>query len=391
MDEAVTSPGSSAGGGGVPGASGPSRGHRLPAWLRRRAAYVVAMLLVGALGGGLVATGRSADYSAHALLVVRSGTATTVPGSANDATALAVTYAALLPSDTALRRSLATRLGLTPKAVASSMSVTAETGTALIAVSYTASTAAAAIGGVNTVASLLAGRHPPGGAIIPRSIAVVGRAHAATKAAHALLTGLVAGGALGLVVGLVLLLTLERVDARVDDADDLAALCGRPSTRVPGGLSVREIAVAVARTASERQVTVVPLSAPAEVPAVRLGSLLGTWWPEAAARPAVAIAGPYSEVPWELTEGDGPTLVVVTEGTSARVVQRACERLRLLGREPLFGVLVERPSARAPGRTMSRGKRPAGSRAAADRTSSDPSGRAPRERSDEIAGSERVG
>lgn len=315
-------------------------------WLWRRL-WAVVLCLVAGIGGGYVATkGHHGGFSSQVLLEVRPGTTPANPGGAQEAGALAVTYAALVPSDTAVLTELAGRLGVPVGSLGGALSATAETGTGLFLVTFSAPSAAQAIAGANDVGSVLASAAPPGLAIVQRSIAVVRPATTAKAGKDLRMYGLVGGIVGGGLLGLVLLLVLERVDARVDDPEDAADTCGCPATRWPGDMSVRELAVALARTAPGVPLTLVPLSSAARGPAERLGSLLAASWPETGAdSPAPAVVA-YDESPATLSEGGGPAVVVVSRGERVRSLAATCSRLQLLDRRPAFAVVCERSGRR---------------------------------------------
>lgn len=311
-------------------------------WLRRRW-WVVALLLVAGVAGGYTMTkGHRGTFSSEVLLEVRSGSTPANPGGAQEASALAVTYAALVPSDTAVTSAVANRLGVSQPTVSAGLSATAESGTGLFLVTYTAPTASQAIAGANEAGAVLASAAPPGLAIIERSVAVVKEASQAKQSKDMRLYGEVGGAGGGLLLGLIFLLVLERVDARVDDPEDAAEACGCPATRWPGGMSARELTVALARQAPDEALTVVPTSRAALQPAERLGELLAEAWPDGTGEPQVSIVAPFEESPAALSEGSGPTVLAVTPGEPVRALSEACARLGLLGRAPLFVVLVAR-------------------------------------------------
>jgi len=313
-------------------------------WLRRRWWVVLMMILAGLAGGTVVTKGHVGSYSAEDLLEVRPGNTPASPGGAEEASALAVTYAALVPSDTAVTNVIAKRLGVAASSVSAGLSATAEAGTSLFVVTYTAPSASGAVAGANEAGAVLASAAPPGLAIVERSVAVVRTATSAKRGRDMRLYGEVGGGVGGLLLGIVFLLALERTDARVDDPEDAAEACGCPATRFPGGMSARELAVAVSRSAvpalpQAGPVTVVPLSVGALRSAERLGRLLASSWPQRGAAPVVPVVAPYSESPEALSEGTGPTILAACVGEPVRSLAAATARLRLLGREPVFVVV----------------------------------------------------
>lgn len=316
----------------------PGRRRRGPVapWLRRRFWVVLLVVLAGVAGGVGVTRGRRGSYSAKVLLEVRPGDTPASPGGAQEASALAVTYAALVPNDTAVLDALAGRLQLPTKKVASALSATAESGTGLFVVSFSATTPARAIAGANEAGTILASAAPPGLAIVARSVAVVKRAAAATHSKDTRRYGLVGGALGGLLLGAVLVFALERADARVDDPEDATEVCGCPATRWPGGMSARELAAALEHAADDGRFALVPTSTRARASAERLSALLAG---AAAGGQAVTHVVPFDESPASLSEAKGSAVLVVRPGDTARAVADVCARLRLLGRSPVFVVL----------------------------------------------------
>jgi hypothetical protein len=89
--------------------------------------------------------------------VVQSGSGRTGPGSANNANALAVTYSALISTDSTIVNSAARSLGVSPSTLSRRISVSVETGTAVMLLKYSAPTEAAAVRGAQTVAHAVGG------------------------------------------------------------------------------------------------------------------------------------------------------------------------------------------------------------------------------------------
>lgn len=338
---------------GADGAHGGAvHGPHLPAraaWARRRAWPAAAMAVIGLLGGVAADALRSPSATATTLLVVRSGATPRSPGSAQDAAQLAVTYAALIPKDTALAEALGSQLGTSPAAARAALSVTALSGTALVSLSYSAPKGHEAVAGARAAARLLTRARPPGTALVPGSIAVVSLPSSASPGSLGP-KGLLAGLLAGLFVGLLLILLLERVDARVDDATDLSDSSGCPATAVPGAMSVHELSAALAKAAPGEAVTFVPTSPPASTSAARLAELIASSPSRGGQLSRVPVVPPYGEAAWQLSYGAGPTVLVVAPGERRRHVADVRARLGLLGRDPVFGVLAVPDGARGRGR-----------------------------------------
>jgi capsular polysaccharide biosynthesis protein len=326
-------------GGAVPiGRSGPGHLGRRWAWLRRRA-WMLALGMVAGAVGGLAAAGHGApSYGATSVLVVQSGASTTGPGSANDAEALATTYAALIPEDQQLVKRTARALGTAPTAVSGHLQVEAEAGTSLLQLHFTAASAAAAVRGASEVARLLTSTSPPGHAIPAGSVAVVSSPTGAARSGSLHAYGLPLGVLLGLLVGLVAAMVAERVDRRVDDLEGLGDGVGCPVTAVPGGITAAELAAALERDV-DPPVTVVPLRPEQAGVASDLAQELSAAWPARRLRPAVGVGPVFVEAPEALGAGDGATVVVVGAGEHLGVVHEMAERLRLVGRPPAWALL----------------------------------------------------
>ena len=114
---------------------------------RRRGVVVLAALLLGALCGLAVVHFSPASYASSALLVVPSGARSAGPGAASDAQTLAATYAAEIPQDAAVHGAIAATTGIPATQVASRLTITVESGSALLDLRFTAPSAAKAVAG----------------------------------------------------------------------------------------------------------------------------------------------------------------------------------------------------------------------------------------------------
>jgi hypothetical protein len=165
--------------------------------------------------------------------------------------------------------------------------------------------------------------------------------------------GVPLGVVLGLVVGGGGALVAERADRRVDDLDALGTACGCSATKVPGGISAAEMARALDR-AGDWPVTVVPLRAHQSPAAEDLAQLLVEAWQwtpsrDGRARPPITMSPPFEASPASMSAGSGATVLVVGSGERVGVVQETAQRLRLLGRDPAWAVLVPAGEAQPPG------------------------------------------
>jgi len=314
-------------------------GGRAP-WLRRRAWLLVIAALAGGAGGAWAGNHKGISYSAQSTLVVQSGSGRAGPGNANDAAALAVTYSTLLPTDSTIIDSAARSLGVTPSTVSHRLSVSVVTGTAVMLLKYSAPTAATAERGARTVARIAAGAAPPSAAIPAGSLVVVQLPTSASIAGSLHKVGLPLGIILGLTVGAILVIAVERADPRLDTAEQLASVCDCPATTVPDGMTAAELTRAISRVVGPAsRVTVVAVEEADQPTAQALGHALAT--DPNAGEPLFEIGPPFETAADELAAGSGPTVLVVAFGVPRRRVQVAVERLRLLGREPLWATLAD--------------------------------------------------
>jgi capsular polysaccharide biosynthesis protein len=335
-----------------------SRFGRWP-WVRRRAWLLALGLVAGAVGGDVAGAHGASSYAATAVLEVQSSASTNAVSSANGAEELAVTYAALIPTDEALLARVGAEVGVGTSALGHHLSVEAVSGTALIDVRYASGTSSGAVRGADDVAHALT-TSPPGHAITPGSLSLVSTARSAARGGSLHRYGLPIGVLLGLVVGAGTALVAERTDRRVDDVDGLSAAAGCSATSEPGGISASELAAALTTT-GEEPVVFVPLSPGEESAAAALavrvaqartrpGPRAGNADASGTAAPAVTVSAPFTTSPQQSSGRSGTSVLVVAAGQRAASVQEAAERLRLLGRGPTWAVLVPRA-----GRDASRG------------------------------------
>ena len=315
-------------------------GRKAPRWLLRRSWLLVLAVVAGTAGGLVAAKGSSTSYSATATLVVQSGAGKAGPGSANDAQALATTYAALIPKDQAILELAARSLHVSTGAVASRLSVSVEMGTSLLLVKYSAPVAEQAVAGSTLLARSVASAAPPTPAIASGSLVVVQLPSGAVAGGALHKYGAPIGGLFGLLLGIVLVLAAERADPRVDDTLTLGEAAGCPAASVPEDLSLPELARALSRAMAGSTVTVVPLSGPDGAGAMSLARRLVPTLPQTATGSSVSVSPPFSSGAVELSRGSGPTILVLRAGRRRRDVAATAERLRLMGRGPLWAVLV---------------------------------------------------
>jgi capsular polysaccharide biosynthesis protein len=287
-------------------------------------------------------------YSARSVIVVATGAGQQGPGNANDAIALALTDASILPSDQALLRAVSQKIGVPPSEVADHLSASVEAGTSVILVSFDASTPAAAVRGADAVGRLITSRNEKISAIPNGSLSLVQLATQANASGLLVTYGLPLGAFLGLLIGLVFAVAIERADPRADDVEDLARATGTAASAYPGPVSLAELEQLLDRASDGApSVTLVPLSDFETAHAIALRAGL-----EAAATHqslAIELAGPVGSMDDRLTRGEGPTVLVARNGARLRSVKACVQRLGLLGRHPVWAVLaVGTPPADTP-------------------------------------------
>jgi capsular polysaccharide biosynthesis protein len=319
-----------------------------PPWLKRRSWLLIFCVLAGTAGGYVARTLQTPMYSARSVIVVATGAGQQGPGNANDAIALALTDASILPSDQALLRAVSQKIGVPPSEVADHLSASVEAGTSVILVSFDASTPAAAVRGADAVGRVITSRNEKISAIPNGSLSLVQLATQATASGLLVTYGLPLGAFLGLLIGLVFAVAIERADPRADDVEDLARATGTAASAYPGPVSLVELEQLLDRASDGApSVTLVPLSDFETVHAIALRAGL-----EAAATHqslAIELAGPVGSMDDRLTRGEGPTVLVARNGARLRSVKACVQRLGLLGRHPVWAVLaVGTPPADTP-------------------------------------------
>lgn len=312
-------------------------------WLRRRWWILVLAVVAGAAGGHLEAARRAPSYTAEATLVVQSGASALGPGSANDAAALAITDATYIPTDQAVVRTTASLLGVPGTAVSGHFTMTAETGTAVMALSYSAPTAAEAIRGASTVARVVAlGVGAPSG-----SVRIVRLPTTATHGSSLEKDIVPIGAVLGLVIGLIIVLAVERADPRLEDDRTVSDVAGCPTCTVEGAAGPSELAPVIARhPVDQDRVTLIPVSG-AEVPEAEvMAERLRELWPTGRHVPEIVVGTEEGPGAVDLASTPSSTVLVVGVGASRRALRSAAERLRLLGCPPMCAIFVDRPRRR---------------------------------------------
>jgi capsular polysaccharide biosynthesis protein len=311
----------------------------LPPWLKRRWWLLALCVVAGTAGGALARSSQAPMYSASSEIVVATGAGQQGPGNANDAIALALTDASILPSDQALLNRVSQKIGVSTREIADHLSASVEAGTSVILVSYGASTPSAAIRGANAVGRTVTSPDEQISAIPNGSLSLVQLANGASASGMLFTYGLPLGALLGLLIGLVFVVGIERADPRADDVEDLAQGTGTAATAYPGPVALAELEQLLDRASDGAPAaTLVPLSdlEVSHVIALRNGLNAATDHQSL----AIDVAGPVGSLDDRLTRGEGPTVLVVKSGARLRSVKESVQRLEMLGRRPVWSVLA---------------------------------------------------
>jgi capsular polysaccharide biosynthesis protein len=337
---------------GTPAGTGPGRvaaaspresfqmGRRklVPPWLGRRWWVFILCVAAGTSGGILARSAQKVMYSGSAELIVASGSSSQGPGPANDAIALALTDASIIPSDQSTLQRVARETGVPLHQVAKSLSASAVSGTSVILVNYKAATRTEAISGVNAVARIL-NDGTPDSAIPDKSLVVVQLASSAVTVGTIHSYGVPLGVVLGFIVGAIAILAIERADPRVDDVEDLAEVTGTAASIFPGSIPVIELERNIAfASGGAANVTLAPLTRVEEYTAEILWK--GLTMNADRSSMAFNVVTSISARNALLAQASGPTVLVVQPNTRSRVIQASVHRLQMLGRGPVWAVLA---------------------------------------------------
>lgn len=199
--------------------------------LRRRWWLLVVATVAATAAAYAVSTVKEDAHTAQSLAVIPSGSTANGTGSANDAEALASTYAALIPQDGLILERVARDVRLSVDQVEERLTVVNTSGTALLALRFQDTDVRRAVAGARSLARAVDDGASPN--IPRRTIGVVrmaSRPSAGTPGGGGSPAVLVAGLLVGLFLGGVAMVFLERADARGDDDRDFEDGLGLPAT-----------------------------------------------------------------------------------------------------------------------------------------------------------------
>lgn len=325
------------------------------------AAAVAGVVLGNGLGGGLT----SSTARGEAVLVVGSGASARGPGTANEATKLARTYAASIPFDDGVLGAAQVSLGWSRKAVSDALEITNDTDTAVLRIAFEAGDEGAARTGTQAVVNALVGIPPraqsvgAGSLVLTRAPTVQGPSESGDGA-------LPVGIVLGLLLGVLLAIALERADRRVDDVEGLAETLGTEASSLDTMTPTAAVALLRRWSAGRSRPTVALLAGVPKVeraiPAVaeRLNALARRGEElrlEERSAAASVSADTALLVPGGVPGGEGAgeraalatdcVVLVIPQGARRTDVERSVNALRqLTGTSPVWGLLVGRKLAR---------------------------------------------
>jgi hypothetical protein len=148
------------------------------------------------------------------------------------------------------------------------------------------------------------------------------------------------GALLGLIIGLITILAIERTDPRADQVEDLARATGTPVSAYPGHVSLPELQRLISEvSATPTTITLVPLTDAEHLQTSQLCDGLDSC--TSSSQLNFESVGPVETAGASLAENVGPTILVVNGGSRLRTVYATICRLELLGRGAIWAVLSE--------------------------------------------------
>jgi capsular polysaccharide biosynthesis protein len=309
--------------------------------LRRRGWILPVVVCCAAAVAYLVAASRPISYTAESIVVVTSGASRLGPGAANDAMALARTYAGAIPVDAKILEKVSAAVDRPQAAVERGISVGNDTGTSLLRLDYTDDDRAKAVAGAAALVRAVRGS-PRTSAIGRGSVRVVRVADSAVRQAGDTGRALPVGAVLGLVLALLLMVAWERSDPRVDDDGDLRAAFEGPVSELrqlsPAAVgALRDRWRILAGGGPTPTIALIPTARRSRRAAARIAEQLG-------GEPGFLAAGPPGEADaGELAAVRSDLVVLISRpGTPVEAVRRAQAALEQFDRAPAWAVLVSR-------------------------------------------------
>jgi hypothetical protein len=310
----------------------------------RRGWIVVLVAGAAALAALAVATSRPTSYTAEGLVTVLTAAGPRGPGSANDATTLARTYATVIPEDDRVARNVARAVGRPLGDARERVSVINDPGTSALRLVYRdADARRARVGAVALTETVL--RSPRRSAVGRGSLGLVRRPAEPRATTPDTRQAIVIGLLLGAFAGCLLFLGWERADRRIDHERDLreafpgaaSSLSGEPESV----LALRERWKELAGVARPR-VGIVAVNA-ASVRVAHRASAVLTAQAADDEEMVLRVGGPVGGPAEHLALQSEVVVLAVAKGSPTRDVARTVTALEQFGRRPQWALLL--PSA----------------------------------------------
>ena len=332
--------------------------------IRRRGLVVLTTILLVMGIAYLTASARSGTYTGEAIMLVPSGARGDDPGRADEAAKLAGTYALAIPQAARIRQSVADSLGVSPVKARDHMSVANDANTAILRLRYTASSGRVAAQGARAMVQAVLARSA-WKTIRRGSLVLVRPPDRPSHQSAGTLTPLVVGLFCGIFLSIVLLVGLERSDARIDDVAELGAESPCPVSAIDERSKGTIVAVLERwRRLLDKpvgQIAILPCTPSLARRANEVVSLLAQVRDESSENSSGRDAEPgklwfkVGDAPG--SEGAGEalaleadlTVLVVGEGTRVRDVRGAIDVLSQFGVSPAWMFFVTPRERKAPG------------------------------------------
>jgi capsular polysaccharide biosynthesis protein len=333
-------------------------------WVPRRSWVALVAVLLTVSVAWAIARVQHEMYTAEAVLIVPSGSKQGAPGNANEANRLARTYASLIPNDDRVRQFLMQNLALTSDDIEKNLTVSNDAETSLVRIVYRDQNARRAVQAARLLADSVTGASPVSPTIAPKSMIVADQPERAVPEPSPSRTAVPIGVVLGLCLGGLAVVILERADARVDTAAALSAETTCPVSKLEE-LSTWSMVAMLERwralaNSSSTWVALIPASNGLNQTVVALGRHIyaeGRSSPFRVELSAVSAGRTTDDDRLTIILGGAPggeeagetvavacdlTVLVVAEGTAVKDVRSAIAVLEQYGVSPQWALLMRR-------------------------------------------------
>jgi hypothetical protein len=320
-----------------------------------------------------VASATQASVVSESIVVAPTGATSKSPGEAVQAAKLAETYTILIPEDGGVIRAVARAVDRPASEVADDIATVGSPNTFLIRLRYTDDDEESSLAGARALTDAVIGSEPAARGVEPGTLRVVRLPRVDEIRSGGTGPAIPVGVFLGLCLGLVLVIALERADPRIDGEEDAIRALGCPATRVShlsdasiGALLDRWQRLAVeqgdtrhparigflAGTARGEEL-VAPAARMLATLAARIGRVVTVREPgdggdgRNGAEIELLLGGqPGSEAAGEsIVVGSAFTVLVVGRGNKEDELQAAANVVRQFGGQPGWALVVDRPDA----------------------------------------------